>query len=102
MSTDDQTTEAEEPTLTPEEIAGEQVLPEAKAKWVTPLPCVLVCSCVGLLMFLGYGTGSANKLFVWLVNAAAVASIQSWAGMLFTYIRRVPHSSQKRSTAFDT
>ncbi|TBU42272.1 amino acid transporter [Dichomitus squalens] len=83
----DQNLGLEEPALVPDQIAGEQVLPSAQAKWVMPLPCVLVCSLVGLLTFLGYGTGSANKVFVWLVNAAAVASIQSWAGMLYTYIR---------------
>ena len=52
-----------------------------------PLASVLVSASVGLLTFLSYGAGSANTVFNWLVNVASVASLQSWAGMLFTYIR---------------
>ena len=52
-----------------------------------PLASVLVSASVGLLTFLSYGTGSANTVFNWLGNVASVASLQSWAGMLFTYIR---------------
>ncbi|PIL34856.1 transporter [Ganoderma sinense ZZ0214-1] len=48
---------------------------------------VLVSALVGLLTFLSYGAGSANTVFNWLANVASVASLQSWAGMLFTYIR---------------
>ena len=54
-----------------------------------PLASVLVSASVGLLTFLSYGAGSANTVFNWLVNVASVASLQSWAGMLFTYIRWV-------------
>ena len=54
-----------------------------------PLASVLVSASVGLLTFLSYGAGSADTVFNWLVNVASVASLQSWAGMLFTYIRCV-------------
>ncbi|RPD71597.1 hypothetical protein L226DRAFT_537868 [Lentinus tigrinus ALCF2SS1-7] len=55
--------------------------------YVMPLASVLTSSAVGLLTFMSYSTGSANTVFQWLVNVASVASLQSWAGMLFTYIR---------------
>ncbi|TFK85813.1 hypothetical protein K466DRAFT_494033 [Polyporus arcularius HHB13444] len=55
--------------------------------YVMPLASVLASSAMGLLAFMSYGTGSANTVFQWLVNVASVASLQSWAGMLFTYIR---------------
>ncbi|TBU42274.1 amino acid transporter [Dichomitus squalens] len=76
-----------EHALTDQEIAGEQVLPSSQPTYVMPLASVLVSASVGLLTFLSYGAGSANTVFNWLVNVASVASLQSWAGMLFTYIR---------------
>ena len=78
-----------EHVLTEQEIAGEQVLPSAEPTYVMPLASVLVSASVGLLTFLSYGAGSANTVFNWLVNVASVASLQSWAAMLFTYIRCV-------------
>ncbi|KAI1789950.1 amino acid permease-domain-containing protein [Ganoderma leucocontextum] len=77
----------DEAVLSDEEIAGEQVLPSDQPAYVMPLASVLVSASVGLLTFLSYGAGSANTVFNWLVNVASVASLQSWAGMLFTYIR---------------
>ncbi|KAM5541192.1 hypothetical protein V8D89_005121 [Ganoderma adspersum] len=76
-----------EPPLSDEEMRGEQVLPSNQPTYVMPLASVLVSASVGLLTFLSYGTGSANTVFNWLANVASVASLQSWAGMLFTYIR---------------
>ena len=73
--------------LSDSELAGEQVLPSAQPAYVMPLASVLVSVSVGLLTFLSYGTGSANTVFNWLANVASVASLQSWVGMLFTYIR---------------
>ena len=78
-----------EPALSDEEMRGEQVLPSNQPTYVMPLASVLVSASVGLLTFLSYGTGSANTVFNWLANVASVASLQSWAGMLFTYIRCV-------------
>ena len=77
----------EEPALSDADLAGEQVLPSNQPTYVMPLASVLVSASVGLLTFLSYGTGSANTVFNWLGNVASVASLQSWAGMLFTYIR---------------
>ncbi|PIL34844.1 transporter [Ganoderma sinense ZZ0214-1] len=77
----------DEVVLSDAELAGEQVLPSSQPAYVMPLASVLVSASVGLLTFLSYGAGSANTVFNWLVNVASVASLQSWAGMLFTYIR---------------
>ncbi|KAI0350171.1 hypothetical protein OH77DRAFT_1431318 [Trametes cingulata] len=59
----------------------------ADSSYVLPLASVLVSASVGLLTFLSSAAGSANAAFQWLVAVASVASLQSWAGMLFTYIR---------------
>ncbi|KAI0073009.1 hypothetical protein K474DRAFT_1604052 [Panus rudis PR-1116 ss-1] len=62
---------------------------EKRKPYVLPLIAVLASSSVGLLSLLG-STGSdtsGNQAFTWLVAVASVASLQSWAGMLFTYIR---------------
>ncbi|KAM5541191.1 hypothetical protein V8D89_005120 [Ganoderma adspersum] len=75
------------PVLSDADLAGEQVLPSSQPAYVMPLASVLVSASVGLLTFLSYGTGSANTVFNWLANVTSVASLQSWAGMLFTYIR---------------
>ncbi|KAM5541211.1 hypothetical protein V8D89_005140 [Ganoderma adspersum] len=77
----------EEPPLSDADLAGEQVLPSSQPTYVMPLASVLVSASVGLLTFLSYGTGSANTVFNWLANVTSVASLQSWVGMLFTYIR---------------
>ena len=76
--------------LSDADLAGEQVLPSRQPAYVMPLASVLVSASVGLLTFLSYGTGSANTVFNWLANVTSVASLQSWAGMLFTYIRCAP------------
>ena len=75
------------PVLSDADLAGEQVLPSAQPAYVMPLASVLVSASVGLLTFLSYNTGSAGTVFNWLVSVASVASLQSWACMLFTYIR---------------
>nr|VWO98206.1 Acetolactate synthase (EC [Ganoderma boninense] len=77
----------DEPVLSDDEMRGEQVLPSNQPTYVMPLASVLVSASVGLLTFLSYGAGSANTVFNWLANVASVASLQSWVGMLFTYIR---------------
>ena len=69
------------------ELGGEPVVPREQPTYVMPLASVLVSASVGLLTFLSYNTGSAGTVFSWLVSVASVASLQSWAGMLFTYIR---------------
>ncbi|KAH9891921.1 amino acid permease-domain-containing protein [Cubamyces lactineus] len=55
--------------------------------YVLPLASVLFSASIGFLTFLSSAAGSANAAFQWLVAVASVASLQSWAGMLFTYIR---------------
>ncbi|KAI0687059.1 amino acid permease-domain-containing protein [Earliella scabrosa] len=70
------------------EMHGESVVPRQKYAYVMPLTSILTSSCIGLLTFLSYKTGSsAETVFSWLVSVASVASLQSWAAMLFTYIR---------------
>ena len=64
-------------------------LPAATHTYVMPLASELVSASVGTLTFLSYRAGSASEVFSWLVSVASVASLQSWAGMLFTYIRCV-------------
>ncbi|THG96082.1 hypothetical protein EW026_g5681 [Hermanssonia centrifuga] len=60
-----------------------------KQPWfVLPLYAVLGSASIGLLSFLSASsTVSAESAFNWLSSVASVASLQSWAGMLFTYIR---------------
>ncbi|KAJ3005030.1 hypothetical protein NUW54_g4526 [Trametes sanguinea] len=79
---------------------------EKQSSYVLPLASVLFSASVGFLTFLSSAAGSANAVrdlastmiarkteivynqaFQWLVAVASVASLQSWAGMLFTYIR---------------
>ncbi|KAI0823275.1 amino acid permease-domain-containing protein [Trametes gibbosa] len=55
--------------------------------YVLPLASVLFSASVGLLTFLSSAAGGANAAFQWLVAVASVASLQSWAAMLYTYIR---------------
>ena len=72
------------------ELLGQPPVRPQKHTYVMPLASVLVSASVGLLTFLSYGkTGNAETVFNWLVSVASVASLQSWAGMLFTYIRFV-------------
>lgn len=71
-------------------LGGEHVQLQPKHTYVMPLASVLVSASVGMLTFLSYRSGSsAQTVFNWLVSVASVASLQSWAGMLFTYIRCV-------------
>ena len=64
--------------------------PKKATLFVLPLWAVLGSASVGLLCFLDYVRGSApEEAFTWLVAVASVASLQSWAGMLYTYIRCV-------------
>ncbi|OCH92807.1 hypothetical protein OBBRIDRAFT_790817 [Obba rivulosa] len=53
---------------------------------VIPVWTVLISASVGLLAFTSSQQG-ATQVFKWLSSAASVASLQSWIGMLFTYIR---------------
>ncbi|KAI0629930.1 amino acid permease-domain-containing protein [Trametes polyzona] len=62
-------------------------LAKPDSSYVLPLASVLVSASVGLLTFLSSAAGSANAAFQWLVAVASVASLQSWAAMLYTYIR---------------
>ena len=61
----------------------------AQLTYVMPIASVLVSASVGCLTFLSYHSGGAAMVFSWLVRVASVASLQSWAAMLFTYIRCV-------------
>ncbi|KAL4247913.1 hypothetical protein ABKN59_006786 [Abortiporus biennis] len=57
---------------------------------VLPLPAVLASSAMGFLVFLGApssNTTGPSVIFDWMVAVTSVASLQSWAGMLYTYIR---------------
>ena len=56
-------------------------------KYVMPLASVLTSASVGLLTFLSLKAGSPALVFSWISSAAAVASLQAWAAMLFTYLR---------------
>jgi len=60
--------------------------PVAKPLITLPLASVLLSSSVGLLAYTAVNS-SAEQAFNWLVAATSVASLLSWAGMLFTYIR---------------
>ena len=56
--------------------------------YVVPLFAVLASASMGSLCFMGSKRGAAPEVaFTWLVAVASVASLQSWAAMLFTYIR---------------
>lgn len=79
---------------------------EKSSTYVLPLASVLVSASMGLFTFLSSASGSANTVspvllwsgrhtradsglqtFQWLVAVTSVASLHSWAGMLYTYIR---------------
>ena len=64
--------------------------------FVLPLWAVIGTASVGLLCFLDSARGAApEEAFVWLVAVASVASLQSWAGMLYTYIRFVDQFARR-------
>lgn len=75
--------------LRADELLGGEIAPRSKNVYVMPLASVLVSSSVGLLTFMSFQAGSADVAFSWLISVTSVASLQSWAGMLFTYIRCV-------------
>ncbi|KAI0930952.1 hypothetical protein AcW1_007164 [Taiwanofungus camphoratus] len=54
---------------------------------VLPFASIMASASIGLLGFLSGTNNNAGMVFQWLVSVASVASMQSWAGMLFTYIR---------------
>ncbi|CAL1713779.1 unnamed protein product [Somion occarium] len=87
----DQSVQIEMTEASSQEIPGEPSQRQREPYLVLPLAAVLVSASVGLLSFLG-STGSSKSAgpqvaFNWLVAVASVASLQSWAGLLFTYIR---------------
>lgn len=64
--------------------------PKEKRPWfVLPLFAVLGSASVGGIAFLNISKAGGVEVFNWLVAVASVASLQSWAAMLFTYIRYV-------------
>lgn len=67
-------------------IQGKEVILKEQPTYVILLTSLLVSASVWLLMFLSTGMGSMSLVFDWLVS---VALLQSWVGMLYTYIRCV-------------
>ncbi|KAL1946120.1 hypothetical protein VTO73DRAFT_15247 [Trametes versicolor] len=90
-NSDDEDSVVEEPRVSPTIEDGLGIAEDTDldkgSTYVLPLASVLVSASVGLLTFLSSTAGSANAAFQWLVAVASVASLQSWAGMLYTYIR---------------
>ncbi|GJE92577.1 amino acid permease-domain-containing protein [Phanerochaete sordida] len=54
---------------------------------IVPLNAVLGSASVGLLAFLNAKGTSAQAALSWMTSVASIASLLSWAGMMFTYIR---------------
>ncbi|GBE85477.1 Arginine permease CAN1 [Sparassis crispa] len=67
--------------------ANSPAAPQRQPFLVLPIAAVLVSSSMGLLGFLSSSGSSATTAFGWLTAVTSVASLQSWIGMLFTYIR---------------
>ncbi|KAI0793105.1 amino acid permease-domain-containing protein [Irpex lacteus] len=72
--------------------------------FVLPLYAVLATAAVGLLSFMGGGKDTnAETVFKWLTSVTSIASLQSWMGMLFTYIRwhqgTIHHERKHRAEA---
>ncbi|KAJ3549374.1 hypothetical protein NM688_g5183 [Phlebia brevispora] len=64
----------------------ESTTPPRRREWfVLPLYAVIASAAVGGLSFID--SGHLAVVFNWLVAVASIASLQSWSGMLFTYIR---------------
>ncbi|KAF7798280.1 hypothetical protein EIP86_009498 [Pleurotus ostreatoroseus] len=74
------------PLLSPDIEPLTQLPPRRKQWLVLPFYAVIASSTLGLLSLLDYLGGTVST-FNWLVSAASIASLQSWTGMLFTYIR---------------
>ncbi|KAI0345542.1 hypothetical protein BDW22DRAFT_1324774 [Trametopsis cervina] len=77
-----------------------------KQPWfVLPLYAVLASASVGFLSFLSAGGNGAEVVFSWLSSVASIASLQSWIGMLYTYIRwhkgTAYHERKHRASAQD-
>lgn len=70
----------------PPEEDPEPVTPR-KPWFVLPLNAVLGSAAVGLLAFLNVTGTGAQTAFNWMVSVTSIASLQSWGGMMFTYIR---------------
>ncbi|EKM49844.1 uncharacterized protein PHACADRAFT_214364 [Phanerochaete carnosa HHB-10118-sp] len=60
---------------------------QKKPWFVLPLNAVLGSAAVGLLAFLNVTGPGAQTAFNWMISVTSIASLQSWAGMMFTYIR---------------
>ncbi|KAI0088659.1 amino acid permease-domain-containing protein [Irpex rosettiformis] len=71
--------------------------------FVLPLYAVLMTAAIGLLSFMGTGDTHVQTAFGWLSAVASIASLQSWMGMLFTYIRwyqgTIYHEKKHRAEA---
>ncbi|KAI0345540.1 hypothetical protein BDW22DRAFT_884668 [Trametopsis cervina] len=81
-------------------------LGDKKQPWfVLPLYAVLASASVGFLSFLSAGGNGAEVVFSWLSSVTSIASLQSWIGMLYTYIRwhkgTVYHERKHRASAQD-
>ncbi|GJE92572.1 amino acid permease-domain-containing protein [Phanerochaete sordida] len=78
-----------QPTPCPPPTPPEEDPADARAKpwFVLPLNAVLGSAAVGLLAFLNITGVGAQTAFNWMISVTSIASLQSWAGMMFTYIR---------------
>ncbi|KAI0698129.1 amino acid permease-domain-containing protein [Cytidiella melzeri] len=70
-----------------EDVESLRPSPRRHPWFVLPLYAVLASASVGLLSFLSAGGQGAQVIFNWLSSVASIASLQSWLGMLYTYIR---------------
>ncbi|KAG0141057.1 hypothetical protein CROQUDRAFT_52279 [Cronartium quercuum f. sp. fusiforme G11] len=52
-----------------------------------PWLCVMVSSAMGLLSLMSVGGRGAGQVFTWLATMSSVAGLQTWIGILITYIR---------------
>ncbi|EGG06395.1 uncharacterized protein MELLADRAFT_36184 [Melampsora larici-populina 98AG31] len=52
-----------------------------------PWLCVLVSAAMGLLSFMSIGGHGAGQVFTWLATMSSVAGLQTWIGILITYLR---------------
>ncbi|KAH9849492.1 amino acid permease-domain-containing protein [Lenzites betulinus] len=64
--------------------------------YVLPLASVLFSASVGFLTFLSSAAGSPSAAFQWLVAVTSVASLQSWAGMLYNTWHQGTAHAEKR------
>ncbi|KAH9813672.1 amino acid permease/ SLC12A domain-containing protein [Melampsora americana] len=52
-----------------------------------PWICVLISSAMGLLSLMSVGGGGIGQLFTWLATMVSVTGLQTWVGILITYLR---------------